>query len=367
MKKEFKIVRGLELPNKISFNVRTVIDQFSIDTAGYQETFEACFDLPDVWNVGLIVGRSGTGKTTVLKELFPEACKPTFLNPALTVIDSMPEDCKPSEITQMFNSVGFSSPPSWLKPYPVLSNGEKMRVQLAFALLSKNEVTAFDEFTSVVDRQVAKIASHCVQKAVRKHNQKFVACSCHYDVQEWLQPDWIFNTDLMKFENLTDSVGLKKNRPVAECEIYRAFDKTEAWNAFKKYHYLSHSHNNAADVYTLYLDGSLCGFFSVLNFPHPVVKKAVRAHRVVVLPDFQGMGLGLIMADAIAAMYVERGYRFFFTTTSPAIVNAFNKSKNWYLKRAGRKGKSKSKNQSVQHLVKYDSESRFTTGWEFKL
>jgi len=99
----------------------------------------------------------------------------------------------------MFNSVGFSSPPSWLKPYHVLSNGEKMRVDLARSLLSKKDIVVFDEFTSVVDRNVAKITSFAVSKSVRKTKKQFVAVSCHFDILEWLEPDWVFNTNTMSF------------------------------------------------------------------------------------------------------------------------------------------------------------------------
>jgi len=111
----------------------------------------------------------------------------------------MPKDCSIEEITNTFNSVGFSSPPSWLKPYQVLSNGEKMRVDLANAILQKNELFVFDEFTSVVDRQIAKIGSFATQKAIRKTGKKFIAVSCHFDIEEWLMPDWVFNTDSMTF------------------------------------------------------------------------------------------------------------------------------------------------------------------------
>ena len=43
-----------------------------------------------------------------------------------------------------------------------------MRVQLAKALLSDKEIVIFDEFTSVVDRQIAKVASIAIAKAVRR-------------------------------------------------------------------------------------------------------------------------------------------------------------------------------------------------------
>ena len=114
----------------------------------------------------------------------------------------MPKNKTIKEICQAFNSVGFSSPPSWLKPYSVLSNGEKMRVDLANGILSDKNLICFDEFTSVVNREVAKIGSYAIQKSIRKANKKFIAVSCHYDIIDWLEPDWIFCTDNMTFSRL---------------------------------------------------------------------------------------------------------------------------------------------------------------------
>lgn len=112
----------------------------------------------------------------------------------------MPSNRSVEEITKAFNAVGFSSPPSWLKPYQVLSNGEKMRCDLARAILSDDELFVFDEFTSVVDRNVAKIGSFAMQKAIRKQsNKKMIAVTCHFDVEDWLLPDWVFNTNDMTF------------------------------------------------------------------------------------------------------------------------------------------------------------------------
>jgi ABC-type ATPase with predicted acetyltransferase domain len=45
-----------------------------------------------------------------------------------------------------------------------------------------------DEFTSVVDRQVAQIGSHAVPKLVRREERKPMVATCHYDVLDSLQP-----------------------------------------------------------------------------------------------------------------------------------------------------------------------------------
>lgn len=159
------------------------------------EHFVGNLELPTSWNIGIIVGGSGTGKSTIAKELFPDCYIEHFEYTHKSVIDDMPK-CDMSEIEKMFYAVGFGSVPSWLKPYSVLSNGEKMRVDLARALLEKNKV-CFDEFTSVVDRNVAQTACIAINKAIKRTAKQFVAVSCHYDIIEWLQPDWIFDTNKM--------------------------------------------------------------------------------------------------------------------------------------------------------------------------
>jgi len=192
-----------------TFRVKKLMSDFDISPDHVNEHFEGDFNIPDHWNVGLIVGGSGTGKTTIARNLFKDNLITGFEYTHKSVIDDMPKDMSVEDISKMFYSVGFGSVPSWLKPYSVLSNGEKMRVDIARAL-SERKLTVFDEFTSVVDRQVAKVVSMAVSKAVRKHKKQFVAISCHRDIIEWLQPDWIFDTDKMSFYFTTGNVPDKR-------------------------------------------------------------------------------------------------------------------------------------------------------------
>lgn len=181
-----------------TFRVQKIMTDFDVDPKHSNEHFEGDFDLPKEWNVGIIVGKSGTGKTTIAKDMFGQELIYEFEYTHKSVIDDMPKEKSVEEISKAFYSVGFGSVPSWLKPYNVLSNGEKMRVDIARAILEKDFIV-FDEFTSVVDRQVAKVASMAVSKSIRKQNKKFIAVTCHYDVIDYLQPDWVFNTDTMTF------------------------------------------------------------------------------------------------------------------------------------------------------------------------
>ena len=183
-----------------TFRVQSVIGAFDLDVNHLDEHFQGNIDIEGKeWNVGLIVGGSGTGKTTIAREVFGDHIYSGMPHTDKAVIDDMPEGATVKQIEQMFTSVGFASPPNWLRPYSVLSNGEKMRCDLAYALLKGEDIVVYDEFTSVVNRQVAKASSYAISKSVRRNGKKFVAISCHDDVIEWLEPDWIYNTDTKRF------------------------------------------------------------------------------------------------------------------------------------------------------------------------
>lgn len=180
-----------------TFRVAKIMADFDLQIENLEENFIGKIELPDEWNIGVIVGNSGTGKTTIATNIFKDKIKNDFEYKSKSVIDDMPKGHSVEDISKMFYTVGFGSVPSWLKPYHVLSNGEKMRVDLARKLLEEDYVI-FDEFTSVVDRTVAETMCIATNKTVKRLNKKFIAVSCHYDILEWLQPDWYFDTNEMK-------------------------------------------------------------------------------------------------------------------------------------------------------------------------
>jgi len=170
--------------------------QYDLEDKEVIQNFKGSYNLPKNWRVGLIVGKSGSGKTSIAKKVFGD-----FINlewDKRPLIDNFSDKLSMDEITFALGSVGFNSVPFWLKPYNVLSNGEKSRAALA-RLALENDLVVYDEFTSLVDRDVAKSTSNSVQKLFRKINKNFVAVTCHYDVLEWLNPDWLYNTDTKDF------------------------------------------------------------------------------------------------------------------------------------------------------------------------
>jgi ABC-type thiamine transport system ATPase subunit/GNAT superfamily N-acetyltransferase len=302
-----------------------------------EQRWEFNVDLPAEWNVGLIVGPSGAGKTTVARELFGESMVAGWDWPAdKSILDGFPAAMGIKDVTEVLSSVGFSSPPAWLRPFHVLSNGEQFRVNMARTLAEMPGLAVVDEFTSVVDRQVAQVGSHAIAKAVRRRGQKFVAVACHYDIIEWLDPDWIFQPHIGRLERRS-----LQGRPRVALEIYRA--GRAAWKVFKPHHYLSAKLHSSSHAFVACLDGRPVAFNSYLHFPHPKVRDIKIGHRLVVLPDYQGLGLGGKFEEWMGQYLHERGYRYHNVTAHPALINYCNRSPRWKLERRGGGHKSDAK------------------------
>src|SRR5882724_11911060 len=158
-----KVEVSVSCPVYDSFRVQQVAGMFDVPV---HERAGASFsvDVPSAeedWQIGLIVGPSGSGKTTIARQAFSNlaAANPDWPNDR-AVVDCF-GDLTAKEITGLLTAVGFSSPPSWIKPYAVLSGGERFRCDLARALAAglqsaaaqpagRPPIVAFDEFTSVV-------------------------------------------------------------------------------------------------------------------------------------------------------------------------------------------------------------------------
>lgn len=293
-------------------------------------------DLPiddSPWHLGLILGPSGCGKTTLLRELFAKQLVAGFSWPAgKSILDAFPASMPIKEITGLLSSVGFSSPPSWLRPYRVLSAGEQFRATIARALAEHPALAAVDEFTSVVDRQVARIASAAIARSVRARGNRLILASCHYDVVDWLQPDWIYEPASNTFTRRE-----LQRRPPIELELVACGRAT--WQLFAPHHYLSADLNRVGTrSYCGLVDGTPATFAAVCHFPH-AIRPGWREHRIVCLPDFQGVGLGHATSAAIAAIFRATGRPYRSTTSHPGMIAHRCRSPLWRMVRAPSLGK----------------------------
>lgn len=414
--------------------------------AADHSTFALSVDLPldeRDWSIGLVVGPSGSGKSTVMREIglrLEAGClrrtqestpvpvtatsksahslksqatnfvAPPFAWPSdRAVIDGFPAELGIKEIASLLSSVGFSSPPAWLRPYRVLSAGQQFRATLARAIaeaearlrsassgadlscpteqgagILANEdrrdnpvgsaeagwdkggasfssrltseasvLILIDEFSSVVDRMTARIGSHAAARAVRLRGLHLIAASCHYDVIDWMQPDWTF-------EPHTGSFSWRRlwRRPPLSVAIARAPSAT--WELFRRHHYLDTGLSPAARCFVGRFDGQPAAFVAVLSFPHPI-RPGWREHRVVCLPDYQGVGLGHAVAEFVASLFRSSGRPYRSVTSHPAMIAHRARSPLWRMTRPP----SRLRANRLRRFVSTSSRDRLTASFEY--
>jgi len=321
-------MKYIERSNKITHDEFTeyVFEQFDI-----QNTEETRVKIPMNfgavrtfdWNIGVIYGGSGTGKTTLLKE-FGDLTSDNFSEDKSLISNF--DWLEPKQATFLLTAMGLCSVPAWLRPFHTLSNGEQYRAALAYKVgkASSNDVILIDEYTSVVDRDVAKSMSNALQKYIRRENKKIILASCHFDIMEWLNPDWTYSPLKGRVERPS---CLRQSRPKIELQIFRC--RYEAWTLFKQHHYLTEDLNPCAETFVLSMNGQHIGFFGILPFPGVGDAKTRRLSRMVILPDFQGLGIGTKSFNYLCSLYAAEDHVMYVRTVSPALGKFMEKNENW--------------------------------------
>ena len=328
---DFKSYRAARV--KSLFNVGSGAD-FSIDA-----------DLPigeDGWRIGVIVGPSGSGKTSLGRKVFGDGAMydPSWPTDA-PIVDAIAPGGDFDAVTGALASVGLGSVPSWLRPYGVLSNGEKFRANLARLVSEAPSRAVVDEFTSVVDRQIAKIGALAFQKAWRRTAGQVVLLSCHYDILEWLEPDWVFDTATGKF------AGRGLQRPRIDLDIWQT--DWRYWNLFEPHHYLKAPKMIAATCYVGAVAGEPVAHIGVST--RPGLKEA-RACRMVVMPEWQGAGVGMRFLNAVCELWLQGQNRFglklntLFHTSHPGLCAALRRDPKWRQVSASMFGDDKAKSRA---------------------
>lgn len=324
----------LASPVATSFRATKAANSLDIDVEKKSvHTFEVQADLDSPFNIGLIVGASGSGKTTLAKHIYGENCFKEILDMTKPVIDQFPASMTYDECAAMLCGVGLTAVPCWIRPAYTLSNGQRARAECALQMARDDiPMIVIDEWTSVVDRTVAKVMSHCIQKHARKTGKKIVLLSCHYDVLEWFNPDWVIDANKQAYENRRLLWQNYQRTEQLKFEIYETDRST--WKYFSRYHYLSDSYPGGyTKTYGLFIDGNQVGFQCFANYvPHRKgTKMILHSNRVVIHPDYCGFGLGLRMTDACAEKLKGEGFEIFAKFSSVPMYNARKKSDKWRL------------------------------------
>lgn len=267
---------------------------------------------PD-WKVGIIYGPSGTGKSTILSRQFG------FTSDDVTTLQGRPIDHVSEEI---LIAVSLMSIPAWYTDIRNLSGGEKERFRTACILSGavNKQLVVLDEFTSLVDRATAKGMAKGISKWCRSHGKNLVVATIHNDIFSFMDPDFVWSTRYNKFITYVKS----------DIKIeYRAGCYSD-WRLFKQYHYLSSNLFTASTITLALVDEEPVAFIAV-SFQMGKTNQSGymrRIHRLVVLPEWQGLGIGTKLLDHVAEIESVSN-SLYIKTSHPAMGRHLELSHKW--------------------------------------
>lgn len=145
-------------------------------------------------DVVYITGQSGSGKSTVLRELAS-----VMRESGLTVsdIDKVAFEDKPlidqigentQEALTLLSVAGLNDAYLFIRKPSELSDGQRYRFRLAKLIESKAKVWIADEFLAVLDRTTAKVIAFNLQKVARKVGATVLVATTHDDMVQDLAP-----------------------------------------------------------------------------------------------------------------------------------------------------------------------------------
>jgi hypothetical protein len=324
----------------MKIQVRNTCDEFNSYRAARVKSLFNCDSganfaldatLPDDadWKIGVVVGPSGTGKTSIGRLLWPDVGiydGDHGWPDNAPIVDAIAPDGGFDDVTGALSAVGLGSVPAWLRPYKALSNGERFRAGMARVIAEGRPRVIVDEFTSVVDRQIARIGAAAFSKAWKRGGGQAVLLSCHYDVLDWIEPDWVFDTRTGELQR-----GSLWRRPRFDLEIL-ATDGSY-WPMFEPHHYLKLPRMVAAKYYVGTVEGeAVC---HLATAPRLEVG-GMRACRMVVMPEWQGAGVGMRFLNEVCRLQFTDANKFhdrtkavYFHTSHPGLCAALRRDKRW--------------------------------------
>lgn len=265
----------------------------SFGITGSYENKICDFELPSDFSILYITGESGSGKSTILKEIVGEyqneflpLNKPLFL----WLGDKEEEQIK---CIKYLSLVGISDAILFLNYFDNLSDSQKSRVRIMMEILSDKKVIVIDEFLSTLDRETAKSVAFCVQKVVRKLNKKAIFCTAHEDLEQFLFPEYTikgtsFPSDFKIIKNNLEI----KNIILNEVEFWYGSKDDYKKLRLGELHYKGKYTGGTKE----FLFGSYKGrIISCLVSTYNMHTKGRRISRVVVHPSYRSIGIGTKM------------------------------------------------------------------------
>jgi len=310
------------------------------------------------WKLGTIVGPSGTGKSCNMKRIAEGKYSeiPLSWDTSLAVLDQLHSD--KHEALALVSAAALPTAAA-LRPFHVLSSGERARAELARHLGdAKGHRICLDEFTSCLDRTTARKVCHGISKYVRStpRGLQVVVATVHEDIVDWLLPDWTLESGSgvvtvfdgeeptassidalhrrLEFmpRSLSKATGLEVDEvrellkpPSLSFQLRRLDGCTQSREVYQKifeeHHYMKGA--PPMGLYGLILRDSSnrpaafhgCAIMVGAGFTN----MSMRESRLVVLPEFQGFGLGPRLSNCVGKLLAASGATLNSRTAHPRL------------------------------------------------
>ena len=132
---------------------------------------------------------------------------------------------------------------------------------------------------------------------------------------------------------------------------------------FRQYHYLNGSLPPTARCYTAVYQDTPIAFIAVVHVRMRV--RYYRVSRVVVLPDYQGIGVGKRVLNFIAEIYTSQTkLPFYILTSNPQIIRG--NMDRWHVKRCGHASRGGDDTRINNELKSSLSANRISITLEYK-
>jgi GNAT superfamily N-acetyltransferase len=131
---------------------------------------------------------------------------------------------------------------------------------------------------------------------------------------------------------------------------------------FRQYHYLNGSLGAGVRCYTALHQGKPIAFIAVAYVR--MKAKYYRVSRLVVLPDYQGIGVGKRLLNFIAELYSSQTKMpFYILTSNPQIIRGA--MKNWKITRYGHASKGRNDSRINSEIKSSLSRKRITVSLQY--
>lgn len=286
-----------------------ITEAFGID-AGYVR--KICdMDIPDNWNILYITGESGSGKTTIAREIIPNYIPEKIPDtPLFLWLGNGKEE--QMKMLSILTLVGISDATMFISTYSQLSDSQQARARIALELINNDKDTiVVDEFLSTLDRKTAQAVAFCIQKAVRKLGKNGIFITAHDDLEDFLMPDCVIEGKSFPSKFFVRQCEYDtRNNPILKNVTFRYGDKDEYRDLdLGELHYKGKYTGGTKEFLFGELDGKV---IALLVSTYRMHDGGRRISRVVVHPSYRGIGVGAAIvkkyikdfsnADVVAAM-----------------------------------------------------------------